>query len=90
LFQVLTSENWPAQMYSTMHATNSVAGAIYFVSLVFFGQYVILSLFLAILIENFQEASQEISNEIYHSLSQKVDDIVYDSVLDASYIIDAS
>ena len=53
-FQILSGENWNTVMYDGMLATNWMA-AIFFVLLVIGGQLIILSLFLAILMDNFEK-----------------------------------
>eukprot|EP00899_Mesostigma_viride_P019380 jgi/Mesvir1/27443/Mv07229-RA.2 len=52
IFQVLTGENWNEVMYNGIRSTGYPA-AIYFLLLVLVGNYVILNLFLAILLDNF-------------------------------------
>lgn len=52
IFQILTGENWNDVLYDGMRAINSWA-AIYFIILVVLGNYIILNLFLAILLDNF-------------------------------------
>ena len=51
-FQILTGENWNEVMYASISST-SYAATVYFISLVLAGNYVVLSLFLAILIDAF-------------------------------------
>ena len=52
IFQVLTGENWNEVMYDGMYATSD-ALALYFLLLFSIGNYIILNLFLAILLDNF-------------------------------------
>jgi hypothetical protein len=52
IFQVLTGENWNTVMYDGMRSTDSAA-VLYFLALTIFGNYVVLNLFLAILLDNF-------------------------------------
>eukprot|EP00762_Andalucia_godoyi_P001647 ANDGO_07082.mRNA.1 Sodium channel protein 60E len=54
VFQVLTGENWNDVMYETIRSTNW-GSAFFYVSLIIFGVYVLLSLFVAILIDNFKD-----------------------------------
>jgi len=54
IFQILTGENWNTVMYDGMRATGWVA-TLFFLFVVLFGNFVILNLFLAILMSNFDE-----------------------------------
>eukprot|EP01065_Artemidia_motanka_P019341 TRINITY_DN22979_c0_g1_i1.p1 TRINITY_DN22979_c0_g1~~TRINITY_DN22979_c0_g1_i1.p1 ORF type:complete len:1900 (+),score=689.80 TRINITY_DN22979_c0_g1_i1:56-5701(+) len=54
VFQVLTREDWHKPMWSAMRATHPFA-ALYFVTLVILGDFLILNLFLAILITSFDQ-----------------------------------
>jgi Ion transport protein len=54
IFMVLIGDNWPQYMFRHMIALGS-ASCIFFVILQIFGKYVLLNLFLAILLENFEE-----------------------------------
>jgi hypothetical protein len=54
-FQILSGENWNAVMYDGILATNPILGVVYFIGLVIVGQMIILSLFLAILMDNFEK-----------------------------------
>jgi hypothetical protein len=54
-FQILSGENWNAVMYDGILATNPFLGIVYFIGLVVVGQMIILSLFLAILMDNFEK-----------------------------------
>ena len=58
IFQILTGENWNTVMYDGMRSTGTIA-CIYFVLLVVVGNYVILNLFLAILLDNFSTSDDE-------------------------------
>lgn len=51
VFCCLTGENWNSVMYDARRASNSMA-SFYFVSLVVFGSFIIMNLFLAILLNN--------------------------------------
>lgn len=51
-FQLVTAENWNNVMYSGMAAT-SPAAALWFIATIIIGNYVLLNLFLAVLLENF-------------------------------------
>jgi uncharacterized membrane protein len=52
IFQVLTGEDWNAVMYDAMRTVGSWA-CLYFIAIVVIGNYVVLNLFLAILLDNF-------------------------------------
>eukprot|EP01063_Lacrimia_lanifica_P031393 TRINITY_DN5161_c0_g1_i1.p1 TRINITY_DN5161_c0_g1~~TRINITY_DN5161_c0_g1_i1.p1 ORF type:complete len:2672 (+),score=931.23 TRINITY_DN5161_c0_g1_i1:185-8200(+) len=54
VFQVLTRDDWVNVMWAAMRATHPLA-AVYFVVLVICGDFVILNLFLAILIQSFDQ-----------------------------------
>jgi len=56
IFQVLVGDNWNEVMYESMRAVGWYS-CIYFISLVIFGNIIMLNLFLAILLGNFDEAS---------------------------------
>ncbi len=56
IFQILVGENWNIFMYDGIRSVGWLS-AFYFISLVVFGNIVMLNLFLAILLGNFDEAS---------------------------------
>ncbi|XP_058537036.1 voltage-dependent T-type calcium channel subunit alpha-1H, partial [Ochotona princeps] len=53
VFQILTQEDWNVVLYNGMASTSSWA-ALYFVTLMTFGNYVLFNLLVAILVEGFQ------------------------------------
>jgi len=53
IFQVLTGEDWNACMYDAWRGTGWGA-VVYFISLVIFGAFIVMNLFLAILLGNFE------------------------------------
>ena len=54
-FQILTLENWNDLLTITLRSSvNKVITLIYLVSWIFIGNYVLLNLFLAILLERFE------------------------------------
>lgn len=55
---VMIGDNWPQTMYKHMIAVGD-ASATFFIVLQIFGKYVLLNLFLAILLENFEEMDEE-------------------------------
>ena len=68
IFQILTGENWNSVMYDGMRSTGVLAVA-YFVLLVVVGNYIILNLFLAILLDNFSSDDEpEAGNDSFGSL----------------------
>ena len=61
-------ENWQSVMYSSMLAAQGSAifktiSAIYYISWIFIGNFILLNLFLAILIDSFGEADAELEDE---------------------------
>ncbi|GMI01219.1 hypothetical protein TrST_g7004 [Triparma strigata] len=52
VFQILSGENWNVVMYDGWRSTSAVS-TIYFVSLITFGMFIVMTLFLAILLNNF-------------------------------------
>ncbi|GMF17965.1 unnamed protein product [Phytophthora fragariaefolia] len=57
VFQVLTGENWNNVLFDGWRTTGTVA-LIYFLSLVIFGNFIVLNLFLAILLSHFEDAEE--------------------------------
>ena len=57
IFIVLTGEDWNAVMYSHIRASGMIA-SVFFISLVIFGNFILLNLFLAILLKNFEEPEE--------------------------------
>ena len=60
VFQVLTMENWQQVLYVSMRAAKGswifkAVCAIYYISWIFIGNFILLNLFLAILIDGFAE-----------------------------------
>lgn len=58
VFQVLTGEDWNAAMFDAIH-TNGMPAAIFFISLIVIGGYVLLNLFLAVLLMKTAEAFEK-------------------------------
>lgn len=67
LFQVLTLENWQDIIYSCIRARAAPIAAIYVISWIYLGNYVLLNLFLAIMLDAFTEVDKEITEEIGES-----------------------
>ena len=62
VFQILTGENWNTVMYDGIRGSDSSAnwGAVcYFMGLVIIGDFIVLNLFIAILLGNFENADDE-------------------------------
>ena len=58
VFQVLTMENWQTILFTTMSQAGFIA-ALYLISWIFIGNFVLLNLFLAILLDSFIEEDEE-------------------------------
>lgn len=56
IFLVLFGEGWNDIMYNTMRCTSAVMTALYYIMLVICGNIIMLNLFLAILLGNFDKA----------------------------------
>lgn len=56
VFIILIGDNWNEIMYNCMRSTNEVTSSIYFIILLAFGKFVMLNLFLAILLGNFDSS----------------------------------
>ena len=61
-------ENWQTVLFSSMRAANNSMvyksfTAIYYISWIFIGNFILLNLFLAILIDSFGEADAELESE---------------------------
>lgn len=63
IFQVLTGENWQIVMYDVVRCNGSKLYMIYFVLLIIVCNFMMLSLFLAILLGNFMEVRESIELE---------------------------
>jgi hypothetical protein len=58
----MIGDNWPQYMWAHMLATGDFA-AVFFIFIQIFGKYILLNLFLAILLENFEEMDEEQENQ---------------------------
>ena len=72
VFQVVTGENWNDVLYNCMKV-NGVVGAIYTSSMFCFGNYIVLNLFLAILLDNFQQSSGVSRSTFYEEMERQND-----------------
>ena len=60
VFQVLTMENWQTVLFSSMRSdVNKYVVSIYYISWIFLGNFILLNLFLAILLDSFLEEQEE-------------------------------
>ena len=57
VFVLLTNEEWNNIMIMHIHSMNSYLPAIFFILVVIIGNFILLKLFLAILINNFEDAN---------------------------------
>eukprot|EP00347_Sterkiella_histriomuscorum_P013361 403365010 len=73
VFVVLTNDGWSGIYFNYYRATGSIVSTIFFLSLIIIGQKILLNLFLAILLENFDEdsLSQEIKQKFEESKDTK-------------------
>jgi len=75
VYQVLTFENWQILQYNSMRAQISIFVALFYVSWLFIGNYVLLNLFLVLVLDAFA-ADEEIDDDIVfliYQISQKKD-----------------
>ena len=56
VFQILSMENWQEVLFSAMRSTNP-ACILYFITWIFLGNFILLNLFLAILLDSFNEVA---------------------------------
>ncbi len=63
MFQLLTMENWNSVLYYCMRAENAVICAIYLITWIFIGNYILLNLFLAIMLDAFTETDDNMGEE---------------------------
>jgi len=57
VFLLLTNEGWNTMAYVYMHGMGTIYPVLYFIVIIIFGNFILLKLFIAILINNFHEAS---------------------------------
>ncbi|EGZ10885.1 hypothetical protein PHYSODRAFT_337659 [Phytophthora sojae] len=62
VFQVVTGDNWSAIMYDAVRG-NGMFASLYFILLVVLGDFVLMSLFLALLLDNFATRSESSASE---------------------------
>lgn len=59
VFQVVSGENWNDVLYGTMKVGHPVQGAFFTVTMYMIGNYIILNIFVAILLDNFEKADSD-------------------------------
>jgi hypothetical protein len=65
-------ENWNALLYDGMRSkTTKLISAIYYISWIFIGNFILLNLFLAILLDSFLEEDEEEQNSEEAEAAQK-------------------
>lgn len=57
VFIVLANDGWTDIYFDHYRATNPTIASLFFISILFIGQFMLLNLFIAILIENFEQLS---------------------------------
>ena len=82
VFQVLTMENWQTVLFLSMRSSQGSAflktlTACYFISWIFIGNFILLNLFLAIVIDSFSAVQDEtsVSQQIYEEAEKKAAEI---------------
>jgi hypothetical protein len=58
VYQILTIENWQTLQYLSMREVNGALVALYYVSWLFIGNYILLNLFLALMLDAFAEVEE--------------------------------
>jgi len=86
VFQVLTMENWQQVLYTSMRAANNSAifktiSALYYISWIFIGNFILLNLFLAILIDAFAEEDAEMDDELDEQAQALADELRQKQIL---------
>jgi hypothetical protein len=67
VFIVLANDGWVSIYLDHYRATNSYVASAFFISLLIVGQLILLNLFIAVLIENFEQLS--VRNDLVSKLS---------------------
>lgn len=78
MFQVLTMENWQTVLFDSMRSetVNPYMIAIYYIAWVFLGNFILLNLFLAILLDSFlddEEDDEEAMKELQNDMKKKLE-----------------
>ncbi|CAD8071678.1 unnamed protein product [Paramecium sonneborni] len=71
VFMLLTNESWNTIAYTFMYDLESIYPVIYFVVVIIFGNFILLKLFIAILINNFHEANIDSSQYLEENRNQQ-------------------
>lgn len=58
VYQILTIENWQTLQYLSMRKVNGIFVALYYISWLFIGNYILLNLFLALMLDAFAEVEE--------------------------------
>ena len=62
VFQLLTVENWPVLLFAGMRNGFAPLVAFYFITFLFIGNYILLNLFIAIMLDAFAEVEEEMED----------------------------
>jgi hypothetical protein len=73
VFQILSLENWPVVMYDAMRSSAGEGSAVYFIIWIFLGNFILLNLFLAILLDNFSISGDKENQELIKQLDASLD-----------------
>ena len=71
VYQVLTMENWQSVLYSAMRGQIPAVAAIYLVTWIFIGNYILLNLFMAIMLDAFGDDHEEEEDD-YDDIVRKI------------------
>lgn len=74
VFIVLANDGWTNIYFNHYHQEEPISATIYFISLVMIGQFVLLNLMIAIIIENFEYHSvkNDLVNKLYNLENEKI------------------
>jgi hypothetical protein len=71
VFIVLANDGWTEIYFNHYRSTDPVASTLYFITLLVIGQFILLNLFIAILIENFEQVSLRSDTVDKHNNSKR-------------------
>jgi len=86
VFQVLSMENWPDLLYNAMRSEAGKSSCIFFIVWIFLGNFVLLNLFLAILLDSFNMTDTDVE-EAMESNQEDSDDEEKNSIKKKSSIL---
>ncbi len=67
-------ESWPSIMYDSMRSdAGQIVSGIYFVVWIFIGNFILLNLFIAILLDSFVETETDKSEEVSENAAKKLE-----------------